>query len=181
MTSHELREYLSVLKVTNHELAQLMGVNERTVQRWLSDQTEIPGGIARALEAWFYLDRVGLPWRPDGVQLVRPAFGQVTVALRIDANGSLEDVIRAVLSRGGPTTPWIVDIGRRRATLGHAWIKFKILQYGKFVPQSYGRSDIEPDMLRDRALIEDGYARIAISLREIEALRLQDNWKEVAI
>lgn len=84
MNAVELRENISILRVTNKELAQLLDVSERTVQRWLSARIEIPGAAGRAIEAWIAMDAAGLPWRPDGVPLLhlQPG-GKVSVGLAV--------------------------------------------------------------------------------------------------
>lgn len=93
----------------------------------------------------------------------------------------MDEVTRTVVQRGGPSAPWIVDVTHRVATLGHAWIKFKPLGRSAFLPQSYGRSDIAPDLTRDRALIEDGYACIAVALERTEVSRRRHNWNLVGV
>ena len=184
MDSNSLKEHLSTLKLSNLEVANLLDTTERTVQRWLAGHTPVPGSIARALEAWLFLDYAGLPWRPDGLPLLQAhPNGEVSVALGLGVGNAnnVDDIVHSVIENGGPTAPWIVDIGHRRATLGHAWIKFKTLPNGKFIPQSYGRTDKVPNIDRDKTLVEDGYACIALVLDKAETIQRQSNWEKVAI
>jgi hypothetical protein len=183
MQSYYLKEYLLVLKLTSADLARLLDVSERTVQRWLSGDTEISGGPARAIEAWLALEAAGLPWRPDGVPLLHAQPGaRAAIVLPTQPNQkTIEEIIENVYARGGPNMPWAIDLAQRQASLGHAWIKFKLLPNRLFVPQSYGRTDCAPDLVRDFPLIEDGYACIALAITKAEHLRVKQNWMEIAI
>lgn len=184
MDTGTLKEYLSVLKLSNAELSALLETSERTVQRWQSGQVPVPRAIERTLQAWLYLEYAGLPWRPDGVPLVHAhPNGKVTIALGFGTETfiNVEEILSEVAERGGASAPWIVDIGHRRATLGHAWIKFRPLLSGGFIPQSFGRTDIAPDLVRDRRIIEDGCARISNAIKQAFDMQHALNWYEVAV
>ena len=184
MDSNLLREHLSILKLSNIEVAKLLETTERTVQRWLSGHTSVPGSIARALEAWLCLDYAGLPWRPDGIPLIHAhpnGKGSVALGMGEGKKNNIEEIVNSVFKKGGPSAQWVVDVGYRRATLGDIWIKFKTLPNGKFIPQSYGRTDKVPNIDQDKTLVEDGYACIASTLNRAEKIQRQNNWEKVAI
>jgi len=179
--SGEVRECLTVLKISVSELATFFSVSERTVARWLSDEVPTPGSAVCALKAWCVLEQLGIPWRPDGLPLVNPNLADFEIALTPNHSRNLVmKAIRAVHSRGGPSIPWSIDLEGRRATLADVWIKFRLVGQGGFVPQSYGRQDIEPDLERDRNLVEEGIACIAAEVGKkydsIQKLRWTEVW-----
>jgi hypothetical protein len=181
MNKSYLKEYLSILKLSITDLAKLFVVSERTIQRWLAGDIEIPGSAARALEAWLLLENAGLPWRPDGVPLSRALpGGSASIILPIQCDKSVQGIIESVYSRGGPNMPWVVHLDQRQACLEHAWIKYKPIG-NLFIPLSFGRTDREPDLARDFSLIEEGYACIALALSKAAHLQSTRNWMETAL
>lgn len=56
MTGEEMQTLMKRLKVKKRELANLMGVSIRTVQRWTNDpRMEVPGSVACALRSFVLL------------------------------------------------------------------------------------------------------------------------------
>jgi len=163
MTHNELELALARLgldpKDEKDEVARLLGVNPRTFRRWIDGSQEIPGPAEQAINAWVKLNELGLNWRPDGIALAEPD-GQSIAAHRNYAI-ELADILERVTNRGGPASPWIVDMEKRRATLGPLKLSFYPLKNGGFSPAFYSRSDCEPNLERDKHLIEDAIACIA--------------------
>ena len=164
MNAIELRLHLDSLGLTQAEFAQLQGANVRTVRRWLDGEGPgIPGAVANSLRAWQRLQHAGLPWRPEDA-LLEAGDAAGLAAHRFHAL-DLDAVLERVRQRGGPASPWDVDLDRQRATLGAVRLTFYKLPNGGFAPQSYRRLDgLPPDLVRDRVLLEDGYACIARAL-----------------
>ena len=168
MSSSELQTALSRLALSEAEAAQLLSVSPRTVRRWLEAPSEIPGPAEQALRAWLRLEQYGLAWRPDGIALGEsdPAkLGRQIVEYRRHAM-ELDSIVQRVQDRGGHSAPWVVDLGKRRATLGGLQLSFYALANGSFSPSSYTRHDLAPDLRRDRTLIQDGFAAIAIAIQK---------------
>lgn len=64
MTGQEMHDLTKTLGLSKRELAQLMGVSIRTVQRWSNDpRFEIPGSVACALRAFSLLTQTGHDFR----------------------------------------------------------------------------------------------------------------------
>jgi transcriptional regulator with XRE-family HTH domain len=141
MTSREFAEYLSNLRLTLAEAAQLLGVSERSVRRWTEGES-VPGPVEAALRAWRVLDNRRLPWKPDSVSVFYDDQDQIQ---RIrDHSELLDTLISTVEARGGPSNPWTVDLARQRATFGPAEVAFYKLQNGGFSPTTYRRLDRTP-------------------------------------
>ena len=163
MTPNDLRTALDDLGLTQAELAQLLDTNPRTVRRWESGATPIPGAVAQTLHAWARLQRAGLAWRPEDAIL--DAGDAESLAAHRFHSMALDELLERVRARGGPAAPWDVDLERKRATLGGLQLSFYLLANGGFAPQSYRRRDgVPPDLARDTPLLEDGYACIARAL-----------------
>lgn len=165
MTVNELREHLDELGLTQVEGAQLLGANARTMRRWIAGDLEVPAAVESALRAWLRLHRAGLAWKPEDALI--EANDQDGLALHRYHALALDEILTRVDQRGGPATPWEVDLAHGRAHLGkQVELSFYTLANGGFSPQSYCRRDgLAPDLVRDRVLLEDGYACIA---RELE-------------
>lgn len=159
MTRQDFDSLLDELGLSQAEAARLLSVDARTIRRWADDPADMPGPAEQALRAWLALDRFGLPWAPDSVDLVQHDRGQIAAhrahAIELDA------LLTKVEQRGGPAAPWQVDIDKRRATLGPLQVSFYRLRNGGFSPQSYRRRDGPADLQRDWPLIEDAFAHIA--------------------
>lgn len=77
----------------------------------------------------------------------------------------LDKVLKRVAARGGPITPWRVDLDAGRATLELMWVDFYFTADDGFAPNSYGRMDgRDLNTESDCALLEDAYACIAKSI-----------------
>jgi hypothetical protein len=158
MTSMELEQSVLRLGLLPAEAAQLLGVAPRTYRRWL-DGEEVPGPAEQAIRAWLRLHERRLPWRPDSAAIADDDRDQITRHREHAIN--LSGIIARVEAGGGPRTPWTVDRQRSRATLGPMEVTFYTLTNGGFSLGNYTRKDGNPDVLRDRELIEDAAYSIA--------------------
>jgi hypothetical protein len=158
MSRAELEQSLMRLGVTQTEGAQLLGVDPRTLRRWLEGE-EIPGPAEQAIRAWLKLHDRKLPWRPDSASIAADDQDQIG---KIRQHGiELSDIISRVEARGGPQMPWVIDRPRSRATFGPMEVTFYTLANGSFSPANYTRKDGNPDVKRDWSLIEDAIYCIA--------------------
>ena len=160
MSTLDICSTLNSLGLSQAAAARLLSVNPRTVRRWVESPGEISGPAEQALRAWQRLHSYGLPWSPDGVDLVECDPEQVARhrlhTLKLDV------LLERVRKRGGPAAPWVVDLDKGKAALGSLEVTFYKLPSGGFSPQSYKRRDeIEQDVERDWTLIEDALACIA--------------------
>lgn len=165
MSNLDLSATLNSLGLSQVAAAQLLSVDPRTVRRWVENPTEISGPAKQALRAWLRLHAYGLPWSPDGVDVVETDPEQVARhrlhTLELDA------LLEKVKARGGPAAPWAVDLDKGKATLCALEVTFYKLPSGGFSPQSYKRRDeIELNVERDWHLIEDAFACIARTIAE---------------
>jgi hypothetical protein len=158
MKSTELEQSLLRLDLSQTEAAQLLGVAPRTFRRWLEGD-DIPGPAEQAIRAWLRLHDRRLPWRPDSAAIDDD--DQDQIARHREHAIGLSDIIARVEARGGPRTPWVVDRARSRATLGPMEVSFYTLLNGGFSLANYTRKDGNPDVERDRELIEDAAYCIA--------------------
>lgn len=171
MTVLEFRRCLDRLALTQEDAAAFLSVSPRTLRRWTTGHTEIPGTVSQVLKAWLRLEEFGHPWRPDGIAVDRtpPEAVAEQIALFRAHALELDSLLEKVKARGGPATLWTVDLARHRATLGSKrrptmHVSFYPLANGSFSPSTYSRSDRAPDLDRDRALLEDAFACIADAL-----------------
>ena len=178
MLAADLKESLSILRISITETSQLLGVNARTVQRWLNSEVEIPKAIESVFSAWKLLNGFGLPWRPDGhsISLFDDHSLRQQIFLNHEHSIQLSEVLDRVEKRGGAATPWNVDLSQKKATLGDVWVTFYILPNGIFSPQSYGRYDKLPDIKRDQLILEDAYACIAHAIAEQLKIHREADW-----
>jgi len=149
--SDEMDTVLSALYLTRNEAAALLGVDYRTIQRWAS--LGMPSTARCALSAWLELRRRGEIWRPGSIPMTTFA--------------DIKAIIAGVAKRGGPASPWSVDLEREDAALGPVLMTFRCGQHHAhgFALVSYERSDATPDLARDRVIIEDGIFRIDAAVR----------------
>ena len=161
MTSAELRSHLSQLGMSQGEAASLLGVNPRTLRRWLEGE-ELSGPPEHALRAWLALHKRGMGWRPDSTFIDNDDVEQIA-RFRQHAI-DLHEMLERVRQRGGPIAPWKVEVSKCKATLGQMEVSFYKLPNGGFSPQSYRRNDVPADPVRDQPFLEDAYACIAAAL-----------------
>lgn len=163
MNRQEFKNCLARLNLSQEEAAELLSVSLRTVQRWADKPEDIPGPAVQALRAWMRLDELRIAWRPYDVDL--GALNTDKAADHIAAHRQhaieLDACLRRVAARGGPAAPWLVDLKRKKATLGPVIVSFYALKNGGFSPASYRRTDTAPDVDRDAHLLEDAYACIS--------------------
>ncbi len=163
MSRDELEQYLSRLGLSTAEAAQLLSINPRTIRRWL-DGEEIPGPAEQAIRAWIRLHDRHLPWRPDSASI--RADDQDQIARQRTHAIDLDEALSRVEARGGARLPWVVDWDRGRATLGTMEVTFYKLANGGFSLATYRRGDSDPDVGRDREIIEDAAYCIAAALKK---------------
>lgn len=152
MTPIELEEHLAQLKLDQAEASQLLGVNPRTLRRWLEGE-EVPGLAEAALRAWRTLHDRNLPWKPDSVSLFEDDQNQIE--LHRQHTLDLAAVLKSVEERGGPAHPWSVDLSKNSATFGPFEVGFYNLQSGGFSLSSYRRVDGPPDPAQDMQFLQE--------------------------
>ena len=161
MTRTDFDACLDDLDLTQSNLARLLSVTDRTVRRWAENPVEMPGPAEQALRAWQRLKRFRLPWRPDSM----PLGDEDGLAAMIDRyrkqDIDIPTVLKRVAARGGPNTPWQIDLEAGEARLGLMTVYFYEAAAGGFAPNSYRRDDDRDlDTERDCLLLEDAYAHI---------------------
>jgi hypothetical protein len=163
MNPVELRHTLQILDLNQAEAARLLSVNPRTMRRWIEGSSIIPAATAQALGAWKRLARFGLPWRPDEIMLADLNEDEIAKQSSLHRNHvvGLDAIIASVEKRGGPATPWKVDLQKCQASTNFLEIGFYRMPNGGFSPSNYRRKDGPPNLERDKALIEDAYYCIA--------------------
>ncbi len=67
MRSQELSAFMDTHNLKSTELAELMGVTERTIFRWLNEKSPIPTTAALLILSWTKLDQKNIPWRHDAI------------------------------------------------------------------------------------------------------------------
>jgi len=171
MDAKQLRSTLDHLGLSQLEAARLLGVQPRTMQRWIAGNPAVGQPAAEALRAWRRLADLGLAWRPDCEAIPTAE----ALARQRPANAELERILARVAARGGPTRRWRVNLGRRRAAGESLIVTFNALAGGGFVPASYRRLDGPLDRDRDWPLIEEAVAAFADAVAAAGA-----NWAEPA-
>jgi len=163
LSKTELLQLFRQLNLTQTEAAQLLGVDPRTVRRWV-EGAEIPGPAEQALRAWSRLNDHNLPWRPDSVAVVNDDLEAIATQ-RAEAIG-IEALLERVEQRGGPIFPCDVDMEKCRATFGPHELTYQMSSGGRFAPSAYIRKDTAPDTERDKTFIEDAIFCIAQAIRK---------------
>lgn len=68
---------LDELGLTHVDAAKLLSVNVRTVRRWAKNPDKIPGATEKVVQAWLRLYRIGMSWRPDGLDVIGTDYSQI--------------------------------------------------------------------------------------------------------
>ena len=169
------REGLKRLDVAPEEAAELFSVDVKTIERWSAPLGVPPETAMKALHAWLYLSRMGLPWRPNEVSLwADDEEIAKQIKLHREHAVTLADVMQRVAERGGTAAPWVVNLRKGEAMLaGTMHVSFYRHEDGGFVPNFYRRSDKAPDHRRDMPLIDDAIACIAEAIAADEKRKAQ--------
>jgi hypothetical protein len=171
----DFKRILDELRLTESQLAQFLSVNIRSVRRWIKYPYKITGPARNVILAWVRLNRLGMAWRPDEINVLNDhqidEIAEKIKFYRLDSL-KLDKILIKVKERGGPSAPWNIDIDKKVAILGPLRIDFHLLTNGIFCPVSYSRSDCEPDLLRDQILIEDAYFLIDASINSLKSLNI---------
>jgi hypothetical protein len=154
MSIGELTSILSILGVDQDEAAQLLGIDARTMRRWSSKSEDIPGPAIVALRAWRAMQERQMNWKPDELSLLEDDQDQIAKYRNhiVDLNAALKEVEE----RGGPKSPWAVDLSKKSAIFGPFQVRFYELKSDKgFSLSSYRRRDQAPDLQRDMHFLQD--------------------------
>jgi hypothetical protein len=149
MHAVEFINHLKILGVSQTDAAVLLRVTPRSIRRWQKGEQSVPGTVGDLLRAWVRLRR-------DDQQLK----AHQEHALSLDA------VLCRVKARNGPSAPWRVDLRARSASLRHVTVSFYALANGGFSLANYRRHDTDPDVQRDRQLLEDAVYCIADAVKK---------------
>ncbi len=164
MNAKELGEVLAYLNLEPQEAAQLLGVAPRTIRRWLLEGEEIPGPAIVALRAWRALHARNMMWKPGAEELFKDDQEQIA-RHRVHAV-ELDAAFERVEKRGGPQSPWVVDLAKSSAISGPFEVSFYRLTNGWFSLANYRRRDIPPDTSRDMPFLEDAAYSIAKAIEK---------------
>lgn len=176
MTDREFSTHLQLLGLRQVDAAVLLRVTPRTVRRWEKGEQPVPGTVADLLRAWRRLRKAGLPWAADFDSIL--CEDEKQLRLHQDHARWLDAIRERVAARGGSAMPWRVDLRQRTAILGPATLSFYALLNGSFSLANYYRRDGDPDMDRDRLMIEDAVVCIAEAVGEAFR-KYGPNWAEV--
>lgn len=173
MINEYLTKAMNELKITQMELAEFLSVDPKTVNRWYNEVVETPGSARAAINAWLYLNRCGLSWRPDGLDYMSPEQINQQICLYRQHAFDLMDILNRAQTRrvSGhiPYIPWGIDLKTQTAKLELVWISFDRLSNGGFFPSRYWRRDgLFPDLKRDQLLIEDATLCYANAIKKVK-------------
>jgi hypothetical protein len=160
MTSEQLDQYLTSLSLSQTEAAKLLGVSPRSVRRWCEGD-EIPGPVQQVFRAWMRLHNLNLAWRPDSVSIDQGNLERI--AKHREHAIDLSECLARVENR--VHMPWEVDRIKCRAVLGKLEVSYYKLKNGGFSLAHYTRKDCDPDVHRDRDLIDDATYCIAQAMK----------------
>ena len=101
MNRLELMNCMGSLKLSSSEMAKLLSVDPKTVERWLKDEVQVSGPAAQALRAWMRLDKLGLPWRPAD-HMIGLSDEEIAAQIRLlrEHNVGLDSILQKVRERG---------------------------------------------------------------------------------
>jgi hypothetical protein len=154
MDAAELGDTLAYLGLDQTEAAQLLGVAPRTMRRWLLEGEEIPGPAIVALRAWRAMHARRMNWKPDAQTLFEDDQDQTERYRRHIVD--MDAAMKRVEKRGGPRSPWAVDLSKNSAILGPYEVHFYQLKAdGGFSLSNYRRRDGAPDIAHDMPFLED--------------------------
>jgi hypothetical protein len=165
MNAAELATTLAYLGLDQGEAAQLLGIAPRTMRRWLLEGEEIPGPAIVALRAWRAMHTRHMNWKPDAQSLFKDDQDQIERYRKhiVDMDAALE----RVEMRGGPKSPWAVDLAKNSAILGPFEVSFYRLEAdGGFSLSYYRRRDRAPDLAHDMPFLEDAAYCIAKTIAQ---------------
>ena len=176
MTDLEFNQHLEALGLRQTDAAILLRVTPRAVRRWQNGEQVIPGTVAELVKVWRQLDAAKIPW---GADLESIWYGDDDQIRRHqDHDKALAALLRRVEDRGGPASPWRVNLKEHSAALGPMVVHFYRLQSGSFSLANYRRGDREPNVRRDQPLIEDAVAAFAAAVGKAGVERPNENWDE---
>lgn len=174
MTNAEFAQHLEALSLKQKDAATLLRVTPRAVRRWQGGEQKIPGTVAELLRAWRQLDAAKIPW---GADLESIWYGDDDQIRRHQDHAlALAVLLSRVKARGGPPTPWSVNLKEHSATLGLMTVRFYKLLNDGFSLAHYRRSDMRPDPYRDQPLIEDAVAAFAAAVGKARTERPGQSW-----
>ena len=164
MEDESLLAAMAALGITLNELAYLLSVNPRTVNRWMEGSVEVPAPVSQLLGAWQKLKGLKVAWRPDEIDVEPVNLNKL--AEQLDKLRQHEQQINvmcaAVKARGGCSLDWDVNLDMGTAKSGNFFLGFYRLANDGFSPSTFRRSDGRaPDLIRDRHIIEDAVYAIA--------------------
>lgn len=65
-----ISEALEYLDISQTEASKLLDVNVRTIRRWMDNPDEMSGPSKHAISAWCMINKLGLSWRPNSIDIV---------------------------------------------------------------------------------------------------------------
>ena len=176
MTNTEFNQYLTILGLKQSDAATLLRVTPRAVRRWQSGEQKIPGTVAELLMAWHQLHLAKIPWGADLESIWYGDDDQIRRHQEHDK--TLAALLGRVEARGGPATPWRVNLKEHSATLGPIVVSFYKLLSGSFSLANYWRGDMTASPSRDRLLIEDAVAAFSSEVSKVRKERPECEWDE---
>ena len=154
MNASELGDTLIYLGLDPADAAQLLGIASRTMRRWLLEGEDIPGPAIVALRAWRAMHDRQMNWKPDAQTLFEEDQDQIDRYRKHIVE--MDEAFRRVEMRGGPRSPWAVDLSKNTAILGPFEVSFYRLKDTEgFSLSNYRRRDKAPDLARDMPFLED--------------------------
>lgn len=174
MNAFEFDQCLEALRLRQSDAAVLLQVEPRSVRRWQTGEQAVPANVAALLKAWLQLAKAHLPWTADMESIWRGDADQME--RHRDYALELTALLERVAARGGPATPWRIDLKKCSATLGPVTVSFYALANGGFSLSHYRRADKDHDTQRDRQLVEDAIAAFAEAVGNARRERPDQDW-----
>lgn len=99
--------YLSELQLSTPEIARMLSVSTRTIDRWKQDTTQIPMSVIHVLISWISLRNNNKPWRVDCISF------DINEDKRYSTNrGALEFICKEVENTGSMSLPWKINLDK---------------------------------------------------------------------